>query len=81
MIDFSLKNRKMLMSKADDDLYFNCSQEHEYDYVAGRYPGYSVQVKAFLKEACNNGVIHYSTHDEVYALIQTALGHPIPVKR
>ncbi len=68
----------MARDKARDDKYFNCSQQHEHNYVAGLYPGHVSDVKAFLIKACDKNWIHHSTHMEVYQLIKTHLGYPIP---
>jgi hypothetical protein len=54
----------------EDNKYFNCSQAHEAAYVATVYNDKSDKtVKEFLKEKCTSGEIKYSTHDEVYALL------------
>lgn len=63
--------------KARDDLFFNCSQEHELAYVAGLYEKHSV-VLAFLVKKCSDGTIRYMTHKEVYELIERELGLKIP---
>lgn len=42
----------MARDKAKDDKYFNCTQNHEADYVAGLYPHAKEQVKTFLASAC-----------------------------
>jgi len=68
----------MARDKSKDDKYFNCSQEHEINYVASLYTN-TERVKQFLKDKCRQGVIKYSTHMQVYKLIQDELGYPIPV--
>ena len=68
----------MVRDKAKDDKYFNCSQEHEKDYVSNLYTN-SKEVYDFLVIQCNSNEIHYSTHKEVYELIKKELGYPIPV--
>jgi len=68
----------MARDKAKDDKYFNCSQQHEHDYVANLYPNPG-KVKEFLKRKCQSGKISNSTHLEVYRLIQSELGFAIPV--
>ena len=60
--------------KAKDDKFFNCSQEHELKYVSGLYPGYEVRVYHFLVSKCQAGIIKYSTHKQVYDLIEKELG-------
>lgn len=67
----------MARDKSKDDQYFNCSQEHELNYVACLYPD-KQGVLNFLKENCANKVIHYSKHSEVYKLIERKLGYPLP---
>ncbi len=50
---------------------FNCSQEHEYNYVASLYNDKPTKtVKAFLKEKCISNEIKNSTHKEVYKLLE-----------
>ncbi len=67
----------MARDKAKDDVYFNCSQEHELNYVANLYVS-SNEVKQFLKRKCSDGTINYKTHYEVYTLIKNELGYAIP---
>ena len=67
----------MARDKAKDDKYFNCSQEHEINYVAGLYTSRQ-EVVSFLRRKCNDGTIHYYTHMQVYQLIQRELGYSIP---
>jgi hypothetical protein len=69
----------MARDKSKDDKLFNCSQQHEHDYVAGLYsiekrPG----VRSFLINGCRNNVIYHCTHYKVYELIRANLGYPIP---
>ena len=53
-----------------DYKYFNCSEDHEADYIATVYNDKANQtVKEFLKEKCNSNEINYATHDEVYTLL------------
>lgn len=68
----------MAKDKAKDDLFFNCSEQHEVDYVAGLYKD-SDGVREFIKKRCADGTIHYSKSIEVYKLIQKELGYKIPV--
>ena len=63
--------------KKKDDKYFHCSQEHEKDYVAGLYEDRD-GVYDFLVEKCESGDIHYSTHMEVYQMIEEDLEYPVP---
>ncbi len=67
----------MARDKAKDDVYFNCSQEHEFDYVSNLYTEQK-KVDNFLKENCAKGNINYSTHKEVYVMIYEKLGYPVP---
>ncbi len=64
--------------KSKDDEYFNCSQEHEFNYVSGLYEDKN-KVYDFLKDKCKDGTIKYSRHYKVYELIEKELGYPIPV--
>ncbi len=50
---------------------FNCSQEHEFTYVKNLYTKPNA-VYQWLKEACRNGALHDSTHEEVYSLLAQA---------
>jgi hypothetical protein len=68
----------MARDKAKDDKYFNCSENHELVYVSGLYVN-SDKVKAFLKEKCADKTISYSTHMEVYELIEKELDYSIPI--
>lgn len=67
----------MSRDKTKDDKYFNCSQEHELDYVSGLYADKQA-VREYLVEKCESGAIKYSTHQQVYKMIQDDLGFPIP---
>lgn len=69
----------MARDKAKDDLLFNCSQSYELDQVASHYGLNKSKVLQFLKDSCGRGDIYHSTHLEVYKLIQSKLGYPIPV--
>lgn len=58
-----------------DHKFFNCSEKHEHDYVVSLYPiKERDRVRDFLEECCENGKIFYSTHEEVYELIEKELG-------
>ena len=71
---------KMARDKARDDKFFNCSESHEHDYVAGLYSvGDRPAVRKLLKDACADNRIKNSTHMEVYELIKAELGLPIPI--
>ncbi len=70
---------KMARDKARDDKFFNCSEEHEDNYVASLYGTNKDKVSDFLVEKCDDNTINYSTHTEVYELIKDSYGYPIPV--
>lgn len=58
-----------------DHKFFNCSEQHEHDYVARQYPKEERDnVRNFLKQCCKDEQIFYSTHEEVYKLIEKELG-------
>ncbi len=61
-----------------DSKFFNCSQDHERKYLAGRYSDHK-KVEEFLIAKCKDGTIKYSTHQEVYELIEKELGFAVPV--
>ena len=57
----------MARDKAKDDLLFNCSQQHEHDYVIGLYDDDNQDdVKKLLEEGCEDKTIKNFTHSEVY---------------
>ncbi|MDX4028364.1 hypothetical protein [Aliarcobacter skirrowii] len=56
---------------SSDHKYFNCSEDYEIQYVSNLYKDKDDQtVKEFLKEKCKSKKINYSTHDEVYELLE-----------
>lgn len=56
------------MSK--DSKFFNCSEQHEIEYLAKKFKEPKDQVIAKIKELCANKQIHYSTHEQAeHALI------------
>ncbi len=61
----------MASDKKKDDEYFNCSEEHEFKYVSDLYIE-EEDVYDFLKEKCANKTINYSTHKEVYVMLDDA---------
>ena len=63
-----------------DAKFFNCSEDHERKYMANRYEQ-SKAVEDFLIKKCKDGTIKYSTHEEVYALINKELGFAVPGKK
>ena len=49
---------------ASDQKYFNCSESHEINYLAGKFKEPKDDVIAKIKELCKVKKIHYSTHEE-----------------
>lgn len=47
-----------------DRNFFNCSEQHEIDYLASKFTGPKETVVSKIKELCKSKVIHYSTHHE-----------------
>ncbi len=65
----------MARDKARDDEFFNCSEDSEHNYVAGRYPeNVRPRVREFLKKGCDDGTIKNMTHADLYDLIESKLG-------
>lgn len=67
----------MKRDKARDDKFFSCQNEHELSYVAGLYQD-SKKVREFIRENCGKS-IQYTTHKELYKLIESELGLSIPL--
>ncbi|MFR4480056.1 MAG: hypothetical protein ACLUBL_12135 [Fusobacterium sp.] len=62
------------MGKSDHK-FFNCSEEHEREYIIRQYPQNARDiVRSYLYISCVDGTIKNSTHEEVYNLIKTELG-------
>ena len=68
----------MARDKARDDKFFNCTDQHEIDYVVSLYSNQDL-VRNLLKKRCADGTIHYSTNLEVYKIIKKELGYDISV--
>ncbi len=68
----------MARDLARDQRMFNCSQQHEINYVVSLYHGNENKVKQVLEQGCAQGAIKYFTHLQVYQYIQKILGLPIP---
>lgn len=69
----------MARDRAKDQKLFNCAQSYEHDYVASLYSTERrPSVRTLLASGCSNNTIYHSTHHQVYQLIQTRLGYPIP---
>lgn len=50
------------MSK--DYKYFNCSEQHEINYLASKFDAPKEEVISAIKKLCKEKKIHYSTHEE-----------------
>ena len=59
----------MSIGNKRDYEYFNCSEEHEFKYVSGKYIE-EKKVYQFLKDKYKSREINYSTHKEVYVMIK-----------
>jgi len=68
----------MARDKAKDDVLFNCKEDYELRQVASHYGANKDEVMGFLQESCKRGDIYHSTHKEVYVLIKSKLGYPVP---
>ena len=56
---------------SSDHKHFNCSERHEIQYVSSLYKDKTNKtVKEFLEEKCKSQEINYSTHDEVYKILE-----------
>ena len=55
----------MARDKAKDDLMFNCSQQHEIDFVKRQYTDPATAEK-HIKAGCSAGIIKNWTHKKVY---------------
>jgi hypothetical protein len=62
-------------------MFFECNDTSEHEYVASLYGNRRTVVAAFLKDKCAQSPIKYSTHLDVFELIELKLGYPIPLKR
>ena len=67
-----------MRDKARDDTFFNCSDQHEIEYVVRQYKDRE-GVRKLLKEKCADKTISYSTNLEVYQIIKKELGYEVPV--
>lgn len=47
-----------------DGKFFNCSEEHELNYVSGKYED-KEKVKEFIKAKCKDKTIHYWTQQKL----------------
>ena len=53
-----------------DHALFNCSQDHEINYVASLYLEYQ-KVREYLKEKCADGTISHWTHKKLYEHLES----------
>ncbi len=67
----------MKRDKARDDKFFDCTADHEINYVARLYAE-KEEVKDFLIKKWKDGTIKYMTHFNLYKLIENDLGYRIP---
>ena len=51
--------------------YFNCTEDHEFNYVAGLYED-AADVKQWLKDKCADGTICYTKHEDLYKMLDKA---------
>lgn len=49
---------------------FNCSQDHEINYVASLYLEHQ-KVREYLKEKCADGTISHWTHKKLYEHLES----------
>ncbi len=62
------------MPYSDWDLY-NCSEDHEEDYVVGLYhEDNHDEIRKFLRANCKDNTIYKMRHDTLYELIEDKLG-------
>lgn len=59
----------------NDHDFFNCSEQHEHDYVVRLYAlSDRPTVREFLRKKCADGTIYYWTHKKLYNYIEEKLG-------
>lgn len=78
LVEKGIEGTPVASNKSILDKFFNCSEQHEIDYVAGLYID-SSRVQELLKKRCADGKIHYSTYLDVFKLIKKELGYDAPV--
>ena len=49
---------------SQDRKFFNCSENHEIEYLAKKFNEPKDRVIAKIKELCKSNKIHYSTHEQ-----------------
>ncbi len=57
-------NNRLLGKQNKMHKYFNCSEEHEVRYLAGKFNESTNEVISAIRQLCLAKVIHYSTHEE-----------------
>ena len=67
----------MAKDESKDYQFFECDQQQDLDYVAGLYDQKD-QVYDLLHQEREKNTINYSTHVDIYELIETRLGYPVP---
>ena len=69
----------MARDRSKDQKLFNCSQDHEINYVVGLYSSDKhANVRQFIKDGCSSNLIYHCTHARLYQLIMEKLGYVIP---
>ncbi len=53
-----------------DHALYNCSQDHEINYVASLYLEHQ-KVREYLKEKCADGTISHWTHKKLYEHLES----------
>jgi hypothetical protein len=67
----------MTKDESKDYQFFECDQQQDLDYVAGLY-NEKEKVYDLLYTERNKNTISYSTHVDIYELIEDKLGYPVP---
>jgi len=67
----------MAKDETKDYQFFECEQQEDLDYVASLYAQQD-RVYALLRQEREKKTIQYSTHVDIYELIETKLGYPVP---
>jgi len=67
----------MTKDESRDYQFFECYEQQDLDYVAGLYND-KEKVYDLLKTEREKNTINYSTHVDIYELIENRLGFPVP---
>lgn len=67
----------MAKDESRDYQFFECTHQQDMDYVSGLYNDKSKVYDLLVQERDRN-TINYSTHMDIYELIESRLGYPIP---